>query len=412
MRPVLLLVALLGAGCASARAHLTVEPRPTEAAVGRLVLVGDAGLGIGEVADDLDPKAKAGACEAPGAEAMVEALAVSRVQVPILEPLREAIRESSSSVVIWLGDNVYERGIAADRTVGDFWSDEGPLRPGKKDDPEYPSFAALHAQVWASAGAGKAFFVPGNHDWDSRIGQNVDGPKRVAAQAAAIKELACRVALRESSRDIQLIPTGACPGPSVQDLSFQGVSVRVLAFDSEALLQTMAKGPPPGCPSDAAFFEALQQQAAAAPGLVLVAAHHPLTTYGPHGGYNGAGPLAWLQTAVRWIFRSNQDLRGGKNTLMRRKVREALAPSASKVLAYASGHEHSLQVIRHGSDGLWELGSGTASKSTPVRRGRWSQFASRSNGFMYIDFYAGGRAMLNILEADSARKTVTTARLR
>jgi hypothetical protein len=410
----LLPAALLSAQCASARATLRPEA-PPPAPVGRVVLVGDAGLRIGEIADELNPKAPEGACHALVADvaAASTAVAAARTRVPILAPLTQAVAEGQRSVVVWLGDNVYDRGIAAGLGVDDFWSDDGHLKPGARENPEYPSFAALHVQVSVSRAAEKALFVPGNHDWDSRITQAADGPLRVAAQAAAIRELACRVGLRTSASDIQLVPRDGCAGPHVEDLDFPGVSLRIVAFDSEGVLQAMAGRRRPGCLPEDAFFHELRRQVETAPGLVLLAAHHPLTTYGPHGGYNGSGPLAWAQSALRWVFRSNQDLSGPHNQRMVRKLRAALAPGASRIVAYASGHEHALQVIRRGPDGFWELGTGSASKSSPVRRGRWSQFASSTNGFMYVDLYAGGGAVLSVVEAQEGQAPrVVSARLR
>jgi hypothetical protein len=315
--------------------------------------------------------------------------------------------------VVWLGDNVYNRGIAAGLTVDDFWTEAGPLKPGAKENAEYPSFAALHVQVAVSRGAERALFVPGNHDWDSRVTQSAEGAARVAAQAAAIRELACRVGLRTAPSDIQLVPRDGCAGPHAEDLHFPGAALRIVAFDSEAVLQAMDRGAREGCLTEEAFFREVRRQVETAPGLVLLAAHHPLTTYGPHGGYNGRGPLAWVQSVVRWVFRSNQDTSGPHNQRMVRTLRAALAPSAARILAYASGHEHALQVIRRQPGGFWELGTGSASKTSPVRRGRWSQFASSAQGFMYIDLYPGGGAVLHVVQArENAEPEIVTARLR
>src|SRR6185369_10985905 len=136
----------------------------------------------------------------------------------------------------------------------------------------------------------------------------------------------------------------------------------------------------------------------------IVAAHHPLGSHGPHGGYvsprvhffplvmfgsyvpkwshwiplPGIGSLMGMSRS--WFSPNNQDMSSGINEDMRDALWAAMGePSVDGAapLMYAAGHEHSLQVFRsrRGPRYLVVSGLGSADKSTPVGRDGSSLFA-------------------------------------
>src|SRR5690606_40141539 len=90
------------------------------------------------------------------------------------------------------------------------------------------------------------------------------------------------------------------------------------------------------------------------PGRVtFVAAHHPLMTGGPHGGYCGiTGPFH------RFGGRS-QDIISGRNRQMRDSIEAAIF--VNPPLAYVAGHDHNQPVLDGGASVEYVLGSGACS---------------------------------------------------
>jgi hypothetical protein len=150
---------------------------------------------------------------------------------------------------------------------------------------------------------------------------------------------------------------------------------------------------------------------------VVVAAHHPLSTGGPHGGYfpfrAHLFPLTDLNSAL-WVplpiigsiyplARRNgvspQDLAGEAN----RRMREALEGVFRErpPLAYVSGHEHGLQVLAGTSArNLLVSGAGIFGHTSSVRRISGSRYAAARPGFMRVDFAPAG-ARLAVLVVDA-----------
>jgi hypothetical protein len=261
------------------------------------------------------------------------------------------------AVVLFLGDNIYEVGA----------------REAFEDE----DFAHLAAQagVIGRTPRARAVFLPGNHDWAKGAG---DEPalQAVKIQAAWIRD---RI---EGDRAV-FRPDDGCAGPAVMDL---GADVRLVFLDTEWLLRR----PPSACPSAAEVYRALQAELAASVGRrVIVAAHHPMATGGPHGGNVGIfehGPLVyWL--AVKSGL-GVQDLASGRYAAMLEGLRAAIRDSGIRPLAFVAGHDHSLQVIRmRGAEHpQFQLVSGSGSRTTPTDRIEGTRWAGGRNGYMRIEF--------------------------
>jgi hypothetical protein len=164
----------------------------------------------------------------------------------------------------------------------------------------------------------------------------------------------------------------------------------------------------------------------------IVAAHHPLNSMGPHGGYVEPAthlfPLRFLRHYVPWYLEwmpmpllgtfavlarqnfspSPQDASNDKNIYLRQMLRDAMDEAEKRgapALAYAGGHDHSLQVFKTPRGPRYTLvsGLGSSSRASEVGRTHNTLFAhanSNHTGFMQIDFLKNGQVRLSVVEAD------------
>jgi hypothetical protein len=293
-------------------------------------------------------------------------------------------------VVVFLGDNVYPLGM--------------PM-PGAEGRPEAERRLRDQLQTVQRAGA-KAYLVLGNHDW-ARHGK--DGWQAALRQERYIDSAASGFAV--------LKPGGGCPGPSVVDI---GTRVRLLLLDTQWWLHPGPRpvDPTSSCPTDRES-EIVDSTRSAIHGagarLVVVAAHHPLSTGGVHGGYLGwedhifplrlVVPGLWvplpligsLYPAARQYGVSNQDLASRAYQRLIAAFRRAFSGQAPAL--YAAGHEHNLQVIAGGPARLELVSGGGIYKHTGrAVRIRGTLFARNAAGFARLDVPVQGRARLAVLE--------------
>lgn len=269
------------------------------------------------------------------------------------------------TIVVFLGDNVYPAGIPAEGAAE--WAD---------------ARRRLEAQVRAIPPGVRGIFVPGNHDWSN------SGPFGLYSMRLEERMIASLA----QGRNVRLLPTNGCPGPVSTDIG----RLRLVALDSQWWLHTyIVRDSVSACANNtpAAVTAALRQQVRP-PGegrVVLVAAHHPLMTGGPHGGYCGVtGPF-------RRFGGASQDIMSSANRTMRDSIRAAF--NGHPPLAYVAGHDHNLQVLRGGGDVDYILvsGAGSESKTECAVRLRESYYISQHRpGFMRVDIMKGKGVLLRV----------------
>jgi hypothetical protein len=275
------------------------------------------------------------------------------------EQIEGAVRAAPDRPVLvaFLGDNVYDEGL--------------PTEPSPEDLEKLDGQVLELGDLPGVSGV----FLPGNHDWAN--GASVaDGRAAIARQSEWIERV-------RPGRDIRFLPDDGCPGPAGREL---GAAAYIVFIDTEWLLRRLEQG----CGTADAFYERLAAELRThADRRLLILAHHPLVSGGPHGG--NVAPLE-MGPFVYWIARktgaSAQDLSSGRYGDVVRRVQEAIARSGTRPLAYAGGHDHTLQVVGMGGEGrpALQLVSGAGSKS---ERSRWIEgmrYATDGFGYMRLDF--------------------------
>ncbi len=272
-----------------------------------------------------------------------------------------------NSTALFLGDNIYPSGL-----------------PNKTDSPLLYSIAKnnLDAQIQALEGfKGNTIFIPGNHDW---YGDGLKGLER--EQKYIEKQL--------DSKKV-FFPEDGCPMQTI-DINEEIV---VIAIDTEWFLTNWDKHPTMNDECDIkdreGFFLELE-------GLIkknahkttIIAMHHPVFTYGVHGGQfsfkQHMSPLPVLGSFINVLRRttgaSTTDVLNSKYTELRKRV-VTLAQYSEKVV-FASGHEHSLQYIVEENTPQIVSGSGANKGATRLLNG--SQFSTGKMGYAAMDVYMDG----------------------
>ena len=366
---VVALAAFLGQPACVGREHAAVPAQPTAPAPARpdpdqiaftLFLIGDAGK------------------PAPRGE-------------PVLISLRRDLEVTGPrAAVVFLGDNLYPAGLPA---------------PGQPGLPEMERRIDAQVDVLRDSGA-RGFFIPGNHDWQQG---GKDGREAVERQEQRVEA--------RGGPAVSFVPTRGCPGPELIDVTDR---VRLVALDTQWWLHAAMRSPDaysdcdPG--SEAGVLEKLRLALAGAAGRdVVLVSHHPPVSGGPHGGrfslrehlfpLTDAKPELWLPLpligSIYPLARQSGLSMQDQSSLEYRHMRDALvgAVAAHPPLAWASGHEHTLQVVESARFGrVLVSGAGTYDHESHVDAVPGSLYEAGRAGYQRIDFLRDGSRRLGVIE--------------
>jgi hypothetical protein len=277
----------------------------------------------------------------------------------VVDKLRELVNwDDPINSLIFLGDNIYPFGM-----------------PMKSNGREYmEAKKIIDYQIGLTKGKkARTFFIPGNHDWENG---KTGGWQRAMNQVDYINS--------QEQNNIKAYPLNGCPGPVVEELNDKVVVVFV---DSQWFLYLHDK-PGPGSNCDAKTVEEfgieLQEIAASHKNqLLIVATHHPLYSFGIHGGHEYGWkewffpltvlnryayvPIPFVYPLVRKVFGNVQDVNHPLYRTMVSTIENALINSKHPNYITASGHEHNLQLIL--KDSIHYIVSGSGSNLTKVKVG-------------------------------------------
>ncbi len=283
---------------------------------------------------------------------------------PVLPRLAGDVAEWSgrvphgAEVVLMLGDIVYPAGMP-DRAAAGYGEDSARVADQVR--------VVSRPEV---AGRGvRMYFLAGNHDWGLREDQ--EGARRLENLGRFLDRA------RAAGAPVALAPPAGTGGPQAVDV---GPDLRLLLLDTAWWI---FDAEPAG---KEAFLRRFRQALAdAGDRTVIVAAHHPLETGGPHGGVSSL----WTTLGVQYVLNRSgallQDLSSERYVALRKGMAQAFR-SEHRPLLYAAGHDHSLQVFRADSAGAprFSVVSGSASKLSPVGEIEGTLYDRSEPGYMRV----------------------------
>lgn len=309
---------------------------------------------------------------------------------PVLDWLTKNVNwNDEKNAALFLGDNIYPDGLP----------DEG--------DAEYTyTKKVLDYQLNIFKGKkARAFFVPGNHDWK---GGKAGGWERAINQTNYINTL--------QAPNIQALPLNGCPGPIPIELNEKVVLVMM---NTQWFLHLHDKpGPESACEARTIdeFTTELRQIVETHPNQLLVLVmHHPMYTYGVHGGaytlkqhifplaeavkglYIPLPVLGSVYPIARGVFGNVQDTYHPLYRTMINEIEQVLKKHPNPVAV--AGHEHSLQLIV--KDSIPYIVSGSAAKLTRLRKGKNSLFSILDYGFSVLEVRKSGKVEVKFYNLQS-----------
>ncbi|TRX60536.1 hypothetical protein FNH22_05660 [Fulvivirga sp. M361] len=289
----------------------------------------------------------------------------------------EQTSDSTDNSIIFLGDNIYEKGL-----------------PARDDFQRAQAEEAITIQLDAIKNLkGNIFYIPGNHDWNH---SNPGGFRAVVREQRFIEDYL--------QREEVYFPKNGCPGPVERAV---GEDLVIIFLDSEWYLHEHYKPKYPDCTveSDQDFFFEFRRAVKRNEGKhILVALHHPLYSNGNHGGYfslkDNLFPLSLINdklyiplpglgsfyTLFRRYGISRQDIPNSRY----QELKEGLLTAVEDVknVTFASGHDHNLQLTQIKDKNF--IVSGSGSKVNYAREGLKASYVQSAQGFSKIDYYENG----------------------
>jgi hypothetical protein len=317
---------------------------------------------------------------------------------PVMDWLQKNVNwNDERNTAIFLGDNIYPLGLPMKGA---------PTYEEAKKIIDYQLNPFLNKKS-------KAYFIMGNHDWENG---KLGGWQQVRNQYDYINSL--------GMTNIQALPGEGCPGPMAVDLNNQVVVVFV---DSQWFLYIHDKpGPSSTCNARSVdeFATELREIVAAHPNqLMLIVTHHPMYSFGVHGGdytwkehlfpLTAVNPKLWIPLPVigsiypisRGVFGNLQDVKHPLYQTMVETIEREIKNHPNAMIA--SGHDHSLQLIK--KDSLFQIVSGSGSNLSRVKENREGQllFQDLTHGFALLEVAKSGNVVSKFYNINS--KDLSTA---
>ncbi len=312
------------------------------------------------------------------------------INSPQINSMRtQMLQMQTQSSLIFLGDNIYPKGM-----------------PSEDDKFRQTAESIIKGQLDVAEGYfGNVFMVPGNHDWDK--GHN-EGNFRNLEQEEFVQAYM-------DSLNIYL-PDKGCPGPV--ELQLQD-DLTLILLNSQWFLHPWTKpGIDEGCQGQTVneIMTLIEDILKRNKGKkIVIASHHPMYTYGIHGGratfkdhlfpLTNASPNLYIPLPIigslfpfyRKYLGNYQDLANPVYKSYRDKLVDVLEKYENVI--HVAGHEHSLQ--HSTKNGVSYVVSGSGSKTTPVKLKEYAQFVSETIGFARIDFFKNGLVELAFYNEDN-----------
>ncbi|QWX83214.1 metallophosphoesterase [Cellulophaga sp. HaHaR_3_176] len=303
---------------------------------------------------------------------------------PVLKSFKKKLNNASeNSTAIFLGDNIYPAGL-----------------PDPIDSTLAYRTAASHLNAQISTlenFKGNKFFIPGNHDWYT------EGLVGLEREQDYIQE-------KLDSDDV-FFPEDGCPINIIE----VNDDVVIVALDTEWYMTNWDKRPGMNdkceIKSREKFFLEIEDIIKDyRDKTTIIALHHPVFTYGPHGGES---------SLKQQLFPTNRNIPlpilGSLANLLRKTAGPSIADKQNKLyteftdrittlaqfsdkVIFTSGHEHTLQYIVE--KGLPQIVSGSGSKKGVSRLINGSKFSTGAMGYATLEIYKDGSSKVRFFGLD------------
>ena len=286
-----------------------------------------------------------------------------------------SLARDSAVFVLILGDVIYPNGMH-DPTDREDYPRDSLLVADQLDIVSGPNARQYDATM---------YFLAGNHDWGSE--QHEEGVETIRNLEDHLTRHREQLGL-----NVRLVPDAGTPGPAVVDA---GPHLRMVILDTAWwLLQSR------GAQADTMFAGIENALRTADDRHVVIAAHHPFTSAGPHGG-----ELSFLEElGIGYVLKRAGAILQDMNSPPYRRLRAGLGgifERAGQPLLFAGGHEHSLQLIaaRRADEPRWSVVSGSASKITRIGSTDGMRFGVSAPGYFLLLVRTDGTAELHAYAA-------------
>ena len=286
-------------------------------------------------------------------------------------------------VLLFLGDNIYPKGF--------------PTKNGVK---EQKAKEIIQSQTdVAKTFPGRVIFIPGNHDWYS-------GVKGLKKQEKFVEK-----ALGKNT----FLPENGCP---IEKVKLDDDTI-LLIVDSHWYITNWNRHPRinDNCEikTRSLFLEEFRDEIKKARAkTTLVAIHHPLFTYGSHGGQYSfidfIKPLPLLGN-LKNLIRSTSGISNAdiSNKFYFELTKNLIAAAQqNENVVFLSGHDHNLQLIN--SNNLTQIISGSGIKTNAVRVRKKGDFGFAGKGYAVLNIKANMSSNVQFVDAKSNkvifRKTI------
>ena len=305
---------------------------------------------------------------------------------PTLKLFKSKLEKATdNSTAIFLGDNIYPDGF-----------------PGKSDVLGNASAKNnIDAQLSAISNfKGKTVFIPGNHDWYANGLKGLKREQKYIEEALDSKEV--------------FLPRNGCPIETVKI----NKDVVVIAIDTEWFLVDWDKHPNINDNCEIKdrnkFFEEIESLIKKnADKTTILALHHPMFTYGAHGGLfsaekhiypSGGFPLPIVGSFINILRRTSgasiEDQSNKKYNYLKKRL-VTLAQYSEKVI-FASGHEHSLQYIVE--ENTPQIVSGSGAKKGATRLANGSKFSTGHTGYSVLKVFKDGSSTIEFFGTEEEKE--------
>ncbi|MCM5662682.1 BamA/TamA family outer membrane protein [Galbibacter mesophilus] len=305
---------------------------------------------------------------------------------PGLKAFSEAVKEGSEKdFAIFLGDNVYPEGM-----------------PGEGSKDRKASEYRLDTQLQSIKDfKGRTIFIPGNHDWYNEGVKGIEREEDYIEDALNVKK--------------GLMPSDVCGLDEVEISD----DVYLILIDSQWYLEDWDRHPTVNDDCEIKtrdkFFVEFEGMLKKNEGkTIVVAIHHPLMTYGTHGGHFAAEkqlfptqkkiPLPGVASLVNHVRKSGgvsiQDAQNERYKELSKRL-QSLALEAPANVVFVSGHEHSLQYIE--KENIKQIISGAGSKSSAARLTGDALFTFGSQGFAVLDVFKDGSSWVRFYAQENGK---------